>query len=272
MAWKNNNKLSAFSLIELSIVILIIGILVAGVTQSSRLVAQFRLSTAKNLTNSSPVSSIKGLIAWYETTSDKSLDDGAREDGTAISSGSSYSWYDINPQTTTKNNASSTSGPLYVTNCINSLPCLQFGSPRYLNSSQNFGSTTELSIFMVFKTNTIGTLPDFIVTRGAFVSNDNSFTYALQNTVNRIYYRSTNTGASNSYVLNTLTANTNYIGGLVDDNTTVTHYLNDTVNASTVTNGIKSLIFSPSVHGITPQLELNISLAISVKSSCSIVL
>ncbi len=42
----NKNKFSlkkAFSLIELSIVILIIGILVAGVTQSSRLVLAMKL-------------------------------------------------------------------------------------------------------------------------------------------------------------------------------------------------------------------------------------
>ena len=45
------NKISkAFSLIELSIVILIIRILVAGVTQSSRLVTQFRLLSARNMT------------------------------------------------------------------------------------------------------------------------------------------------------------------------------------------------------------------------------
>jgi prepilin-type N-terminal cleavage/methylation domain-containing protein len=38
----------AFSLKELSIVVLIIGILIAGVTQGSRLVRQSRLSTAQN--------------------------------------------------------------------------------------------------------------------------------------------------------------------------------------------------------------------------------
>ena len=59
---KNIQK--AFSLIELSIVILIIGILVAGVTQSSRLVSQFRLISARNITLSSPVPTIKNLAYW----------------------------------------------------------------------------------------------------------------------------------------------------------------------------------------------------------------
>lgn len=51
----------AFSLIELSIVILIIGILVAGVTQSSRLINQIKLSLAQSITRSSDVNSIDNL-------------------------------------------------------------------------------------------------------------------------------------------------------------------------------------------------------------------
>ena len=69
-----NFKKNAFSLIELSIVILIIGILVAGVTQSSRLVRQFTLNSARNITQGSPVYSILGLLTWVETTMASSYD------------------------------------------------------------------------------------------------------------------------------------------------------------------------------------------------------
>ena len=58
----------AFSLIELSIVILIIGILVAGVTSSSRLIRAMKLISAKQLTQSSPVLTIPDLLAWFEPT------------------------------------------------------------------------------------------------------------------------------------------------------------------------------------------------------------
>ena len=61
---------SAFSLIELSIVILIIGIIIAGITQGSRLVTKMRVASARALTQSSPVTSIKGLMMWLETTMD----------------------------------------------------------------------------------------------------------------------------------------------------------------------------------------------------------
>ena len=65
---RNMAKKNAFSLIELSIVILIIGILVAGVTTSSRLIRAMKLISAKQLTQSSPVLTISDLLAWFEPT------------------------------------------------------------------------------------------------------------------------------------------------------------------------------------------------------------
>jgi prepilin-type N-terminal cleavage/methylation domain-containing protein len=113
---------TAFSLIELSIVILIIGILVVGITQSSRLITQMRLATIKSMTLSSPVSSIRDLAVWLETSMDSSLIDSEESNGTAISI-----WNDINPQSGTKNNAISptaSESPIYISNGINGLPAL----------------------------------------------------------------------------------------------------------------------------------------------------
>ena len=61
-----SKKSRAFSLLELSIVILIIGILIAGVTQASRLVAQAKISAAQTQTQSSPVHSINGILLLIE--------------------------------------------------------------------------------------------------------------------------------------------------------------------------------------------------------------
>ncbi len=58
----------AFSLIELSLVILIIGILIAGVTNGSRMIVAYKNSVAANHTNNSVASGVKGLAFWYETT------------------------------------------------------------------------------------------------------------------------------------------------------------------------------------------------------------
>lgn len=127
-----NNK--AFSLIELSVVILIIGILVAGVTQSSRLVRQMRLSSARSITNSSSVSTIKNLAIWYDSVSEKSFDEADASDATQITN-----WYDLNPQTSsgTRINAvgSGAARPVYSSNGINGLPALVFDGSDILSSS-----------------------------------------------------------------------------------------------------------------------------------------
>lgn len=91
---------SAFSLIELSIVILVIGILIAGITQSSRLVKQVRIRTAQTLTQSSPVNSIKDLAVWFEPTMESSFADSETQNNSTITN-----WYDINSHSSIKNNA-----------------------------------------------------------------------------------------------------------------------------------------------------------------------
>jgi len=118
-----NKKNSAFSLIELSIVILIIGILIAGVTQGSRLVKKSRVTTSKTITNSSPVSSIKNLVVWLDALSQEDFIE-SLDDGTDIET-----WYNINPQSTQSYNATQSTEskrPTYVEDGINGLPALEF--------------------------------------------------------------------------------------------------------------------------------------------------
>lgn len=149
---KNNRGLSAFSLIEVSITLLIIGILVAGVTQSSRLIKQSKLNAAKTITQSSPVSSIKNLMLWIETTSDSSFDDTETDDGLAITN-----WYDLNPQSSVKNHfaqATADNKPLYKTDIINGLPAIKFDASNDFMQSVNFPNiiTGASTVFLVIKT------------------------------------------------------------------------------------------------------------------------
>ncbi len=140
----NNRRMSAFSLIEISIVILIVGILVAGVTQSSRLLSQAKLSSAKSMTQSAPVSSIKNLALWIESTSDDSFQSSDLDDTTAITT-----WKDINPQATLKASFTTVTGtPIYRTNLINGLPAVCFNSNANCGSggaSGNFLSSPNFS-------------------------------------------------------------------------------------------------------------------------------
>lgn len=66
-------KHTAFSIVELSIVILVIGLIIGGISTSTYLIKQFRLSNARSLTQSSPVSSIEGLVGWWEPVMEEIL-------------------------------------------------------------------------------------------------------------------------------------------------------------------------------------------------------
>lgn len=144
----NHKSFKAFSLIELSIVILIIGILVAGVTQSSRLVKRIRLVTAQNITNSSPVPTIKDLALWYESSLDRSFNDAEEQD-----LGELTMWYDNNPQTTNKINAFpplANNRPKYIENGINGLPSVRLaGVDDYLRADQVGIFGPQLTYFIV---------------------------------------------------------------------------------------------------------------------------
>ena len=164
----------AFSLVELSIVILIIGILIAAVSQGLDLLADYRITTAQKLTKTSRVSSIDGLVLWYETSLDESFSTSDETEGAVIAQ-----WNDVNPQASIKLNAKAgqktdstqiaynvaaggtsgnTSGPTYIENGINRLPTLRFtnngaSAYRYLVVDQRMQNTPNdsMTLFLVMR-------------------------------------------------------------------------------------------------------------------------
>lgn len=164
---KFNNK--AFSLIELSIVIIIIGILIAGVVRGSAIILKAKLNTAKSLTQSSPVAATAGLRLWLETTLDESISALQAVDETNVTV-----WYDINPQVSNKlfaRNDNSIIQYRFDTG-INSLPSLYFpggtgaASTSFFTLSTSSASTNPTAIatgnnaftvFLVAKADAVGT-------------------------------------------------------------------------------------------------------------------
>ena len=139
----------AFSLVELSIVILIIGVLIAAIGQGIDLLQDARLSSARMLTQSSRVNSLKGLILWLEPTSEVSFSSTETSDNSTVST-----WNDINPQATVKNNATQTgvssSKPIYIEKGINNLPILRFdGVGRHLKYDGSALANSDYTIFVV---------------------------------------------------------------------------------------------------------------------------
>ena len=161
----------AFSLIELSIVILIIGILVAAIVKGQGLLANIKLAAAQSLTASSPVNGINNLTFWYETSNPDSFIGNENTDGSFITK-----WLDRNPQSSYKNdgyggqNSSSdnfyytiatgnVSGPEYIQDGIGGLPTLRFDNSgdnyRYVVVDPKGSNQPNKSfiMFMVFRYN-----------------------------------------------------------------------------------------------------------------------
>jgi len=152
---KKINFKKAFSLIELSIVILIIGILVAGVTQSSRLVSMMKIQSVRSLTLNSPVPSIQGLTLWFETSLDKNFATGSSgtytENPSPDNNSSIAKWNDINPVSSDKFNAvqpNIAEQPIFIENAINNLPVLRFSGNKFLATTTAIFDSA-FSVFMV---------------------------------------------------------------------------------------------------------------------------
>ena len=178
-----NKRYFAFSLIELSIVILVIGILIAGVTQGSRLVRESRLSTAKTISISSPVSSVKDLVLWLDATSNDGFDE-SLEDGDRV-----QNWYDINPQKTPNvvaTQSTEANRPYYVEKGINGLPSLRFqrSSNLYLTVADDYdGDSENTTIFVVWEPNVSDTYEMTIISKWAGGSNNYPYTVRSHGTI-----------------------------------------------------------------------------------------
>lgn len=147
-----NKKIkTAFSLIEISIVILIIGVAISGIVSGMYLFYDFKLGQAQSITAKSPVISTPNLTLWLETTSPNSF-----ETERPLSNDKIAIWKDLNPQRIFKINVSQsdlTKQPTYIENAINNLPALKFINNIEMRSSDielnDFISSDQATIFLV---------------------------------------------------------------------------------------------------------------------------
>jgi len=135
----------AFSLFELSIVILIIALILVGTVQTTKLIKKSHLASAQALTQNSIVNNLDGLVAWYETSLDSSFDQDQAVDGALV-----RIWYDNNPKALTKNNALQNTDfykPTYTINVFNGgIPAMRFN-----NSVMDFdGTSLAYSAYTIF--------------------------------------------------------------------------------------------------------------------------
>ncbi len=149
--FKTNGRL-AFSLIEISVVMLILGILIAGISQGIDLYEDIKIATTQNITKKSIVGRISDLVGWWETSLDESFDKNAKYEGAEI-----VKWLDINPQSVNKFLliSNSNSRPTIKMKGINGLPSIEFdynGSTEKCKYFYNndFNLSSEQTFFIVF--------------------------------------------------------------------------------------------------------------------------
>lgn len=161
-------KVKGFTLIELSIVLVVIALLVAAIIGGDKIVRLANLSRARMLTNSSPVIGMESLVLWLEATSKKSFNNRTPGKGERIST-----WYDINPQLNIKHSATQltvSAQPTYVEDAIRGLPAIRFDG---VNDSLISGKISDWKFFQQAKDHTY-----FIVFK-TFSSNPNNFQLPL---------------------------------------------------------------------------------------------
>ena len=148
---KNNSACKrAFSLIEISIVIVIIAIFSVGVIGSKHLIKKSRISTAHSLSKNSPISSIKDNALWLES----SLEDIAFIDNIDAYDGDNLSsWGDISYNQNKVLVRSVGNGPTYA-NTINYIQAVQFSgslSDHLLIEDASFLNNSDYTIFILEK-------------------------------------------------------------------------------------------------------------------------
>lgn len=234
---------SAFSLIEISIVILIVGILMAGVIKGSRLISGSRLSNAQTLTTSTSVASIPNLTLWLEPTIDGSVTGATNafpDNNEAVSS-----WNDRNPQTTPAlkiNPSQSTSSyrPLYVVNGIGGLPSLSFdGSNDHLRTSSGgltpIGASDDTYTMVVVWRQASGAAiwqSSIIAETGSTLVNEKIASVLI----NASSTLSGFSGSNDNYIGNSITALTPYIS-IIRVNNAASNNISTFYNTNTSYNG-----------------------------------
>ncbi len=143
-------KKRAFSLIELAVVLVVIGLLAAAITKGSSLLHASRIASAKSLTAASRISEIDGLVTWYENVLPDSFDKDSTTDNAQVA----Y-WQDVSSQyniTESKNRLTRTasSSVVYRKSGIGNLPSLQFTSSGNFTLTELIdGNSKEFSVFAV---------------------------------------------------------------------------------------------------------------------------
>jgi prepilin-type N-terminal cleavage/methylation domain-containing protein len=151
---KRKKFIKAFSLIEISVVLLIIGILILGISSGIDLYTDSRVSSAMQLTQNSRVRRISDLMLWYDSVSNNvySVDADFKDKLTIENNTTISRWKDSSLEKNHSIQSTSGNQPAFQKNSINNIHSLYFdGVNDFLEFSGNFLVNKNYTIFVVEK-------------------------------------------------------------------------------------------------------------------------
>ncbi len=225
----------AYSLLELSMVAVITGILIAGVIAGVGMIRAAKISNTRLFTSKSPTIEISGIVAWYEAAMKESFNGSEASEGKSLTA-----WYDLTPGSNsnifgaTKKNqlVSSSSDITFVASGINSTPSVKFSGASNAkftisNSglSTNFyqGTSLQNTIFLVIRPNTSSSTIQTILDSGS--SGSPTASISIQDTAIIL-----NAGTSNSSST-TFTAGNDYVIAAYFNTTSSQVFVNNATTA-----------------------------------------
>lgn len=129
---KKNNSKSGYSLIEISMIILIAITVIIAITQGLKIFKQTKLKAAQNLTNTSAVASMSGITLWFDASDSDSIATGTTiisSYGNPVDDEFVVHFEDRNPAILKHRSLSAptdSNRPKYIRNGIGGLPSLSF--------------------------------------------------------------------------------------------------------------------------------------------------
>ena len=196
---KTNNK-KAFSLLELSLAVIVIALVIASLTKGSSLVQKYRLNSARILSFSSDINNIEGLLLWLDATKEGSIinDSGSDDvsDGDIIKT-----WKSVNSQKDKTINFNqdqeeyANQRPSFTASAINNLPAIFFTSDYNDKDHDNLQLDHQISLSPVNFT-------IFVVTRPSKTNNFSGGLLSFQGS-NKVGYGLFKKDTSNAWLFST---------------------------------------------------------------------
>jgi len=148
--FRKNRK--GFSLIEISVVILIIGVLIAGISQASDMIDDSALKGARTASRGSRVPRIKDLVLWLDATADGASLASASSAKQAVDGDAVTVWKDSNPNSSSKFTLAGTS--TFSSNKVGGLPGIALSvlnSNSFKLTDRFDNSTGEYTIYLIYQ-------------------------------------------------------------------------------------------------------------------------